>query len=433
MIYIFINNYRGFSHTILPIYRVNFLVGENSTGKTSLLALLELLSISNFFVNFDFNLGSYEFGSYNDIVSHFATDKTEFQVGICKAKKGNEDTNACYMLNFSKGKDSLPQLNRFSLICSKCVLSIDLHNEKQPEIYISTDVPGFADGSSVEDCFEFLHELRYKKDEDLIPVKSILKNYLRKYLVLDIPEVLERLYEDLKISSSPPTLPFPGLQWMPCLAPIRTTPKRTYDGYTKKFSPEGEHTPYVLREKLPRGSNTNAFKEALEEFGKESGLFNSIKITQYGKDRLSPFEIKIKMNSRLLRINSVGYGVSQALPIIVELLTRKKKTWLGIQQPEVHLHPKAQAAFGDILFYTAFNESKTLVIETHSDYILDRFRILVREKAIEDFAQVIFFSQSEKGNELHPMVIDSSGRYPEDQPEGFRSFFLQEHKRLLGI
>ena len=52
---IYMNNFRGFNKIVVPIRQVNFFVGENSTGKTSLLALLDLLSKSQFWFNMDFN------------------------------------------------------------------------------------------------------------------------------------------------------------------------------------------------------------------------------------------------------------------------------------------------------------------------------------------------------------------------------------------
>jgi len=157
-------------------------------------------------------------------------------------------------------------------------------------------------------------------------------------------------------------------------------------------------------------------------------------VTRFGKDSAAPFELTVTLGTKALRVNSVGYGVSQVLPVVVELLTHGKKSWLAIQQPEVHLHPKAQAALGDVLFHAATDESHTLFVETHSDYLLDRFRLsMLDHKHPNGFAQVCFFERSQEGNHVYPMVIDSSGEYPDDQPPGFRAFFLAEQKRILGV
>jgi len=172
----------------------------------------------------------------------------------------------------------------------------------------------------------------------------------------------------------------------------------------------------------------------LEAFGEDSGLFQTVGITQFGDDSASPFELTVTLSAKAHRVNSVGYGVSQVLPVVVELLTHGRKSWLAIQQPEVHLHPKAQAALGDVFFHAAIDESQTLFVETHSDYLLDRFRLSMRNnKHPKDFAQVIYFERTQDGNAIYPMVVDATGEYPENQPPGFRKFFLAEQKRILGI
>jgi len=230
------------------------------------------------------------------------------------------------------------------------------------------------------------------------------------------------------------TLRIPVLTFAPfvSLAPIRTKPKPTYDAYTKSFNPAGEHTPYVLRKQLSSKSKATIFNSEMEKFGKESGLFKHIGIKKFGKTPSSPFEVTVTLEEQPLRIDTVGYGLSQALPIIVELIARAPKTWLSLQQPEIHLHPKAQAALGDLLFAVASNEKKVLFIETHSDHLIDRFRLNYRQKKGPQ-AQVLFFERVEGGNKVHILPFSETGEYPENQPSSFRAFFLEEQRKILGI
>ncbi len=432
---VYMNNYRGFSRTVVPLCSVNFFVGENSTGKSSLLALVELLSKPDFWFNLDFNIGNYEFGGYRDIVSALTDDHREFQIGLCKYSKKEPDNSACYLLHFREARDGVPHLVRFSQLCQQFHATIRI-SDKQIAGRVNTDLPAFADCSSPADCFEFLRETATQQSSGYKVFSGEEARFMRRSPIAGFPSILREVFEDKKIRGRSRSFPYPGLSVsFASMAPIRTTPKRTYDGYTKRFSPEGEHTPYVIRKELPRSnSRTNAFKKALEVFGKDSGLFQSVGVTQFGKDSAAPFELTITLGQKALRVNSVGYGVSQVLPVVVELLTHGKQSWLAIQQPEVHLHPKAQAALGDVLFHAAIDESQTLFVETHSDYLLDRFRLSMRDhEHPEGFAQVVFFERSPAGNHVYPMVIDSSGEYPKNQPPGFRGFFLAEQKRILGV
>lgn len=432
---VYMNNFRGFSRTVVPIRSVNFFVGENSTGKSSLLALLELLSRPEFWFNLDFNAGNYEFGGYRDIVSTLSDDRSEFQIGLYKYNQKDPKDSVCYLLHFHEAKDGIPQLARFSQLCQNYHATLRV-SDKQLAARISVEAPAFSDFSSPHNCFEFLHEEATRLTSGYKVLGRDKERFMRRSPVVNFHAILSELFEHDKAKIKIEGFPFPFLTLsFASMAPIRTTPKRTYDGYTKRFSPEGEHTPYVIRKRLPRGIKaSNAFKQALETFGEDSGLFQTVGVTRFGKDSAAPFELTVTLGAKALRLNSVGYGVSQVLPVVVELLTRGKKSWLAIQQPEVHLHPKAQAALGDVLFHAATDESHTLFVETHSDYLLDRFRLSMRDhKHPNGFAQVCFFERSQDVNHVYPMVIDSSGEYPDDQPPGFRAFFLAEQKRILGV
>jgi len=435
MDYIYMNNFRGFTQTVIPIRSVNFLVGENSTGKTSFIALLELLSKVEFWYNFDFNAGNYEFGGFKDIVSALSEDQIEFQIGLFKHNKKVSEESVYYMMHFRKTKDGIPQLIRFSQLCQKHLATIKI-SERQLAAYLSNEPSSCMDFSSPYECFKFMYEVPFQS----YSYKNLhfeKEKFMRIPPIVAFPVIMNQLCEDEKIKTANfKHYPFPRLtSFFAGMAPIRTTPKRTYDGYTKRFNPEGEHTPYVIRKRLPkRKKPSNEFKIALENFGRESGLFQTIGVTRFGKDLSAPFELTVTLNTKALRVNSVGYGVSQVLPVVVELITNSKNSWLAIQQPEVHLHPKAQAALGDVIFHAATDELQTLFIETHSDYLLDRFRLNMRDNNHPDgFAQVVFFERSNNDNQVYPMVIDSAGEYPEDQPAGFRAFFLAEHQRILGI
>jgi predicted ATPase len=131
-------------------------------------------------------------------------------------------------------------------------------------------------------------------------------------------------------------------------------------------------------------------------------------------------------------MDNVGYGVSQALPIFVEMLSRSRGSTFAIQQPEVHLHPRAQAAVGDLIAELAVHEQKRFFVETHSDFTIDRFRInLKRNRPSELDAQILFFERIDGGNRVTSIPIDNDGTISADQPDAYRAFFLNEQLELL--
>jgi predicted ATPase len=87
-----------------------------------------------------------------------------------------------------------------------------------------------------------------------------------------------------------------------------------------------------------------------------------------------------------------------------------------------------------VFFEIAAAEKKKLLIETHSDYIIDRFRLNYRDrKGKTPEAQVMFFERVNGGNKLHLIPIEKNGEYSENQPDSFRRFFLDEQRKILGF
>jgi hypothetical protein len=132
------------------------------------------------------------------------------------------------------------------------------------------------------------------------------------------------------------------------LAPIRTRPLRIYEGFKTDFTPEGDHTPYLIRKTLGSSEGATKFAELLKQFGESSGLFSTVIAHSFAEDPSAPFEVMVELHGRPLNIRNVGYGVSQVLPVVVEMITRPRGHSFAIQQPEVHLHPRAQAALAGV-------------------------------------------------------------------------------------
>ena len=131
----------------------------------------------------------------------------------------------------------------------------------------------------------------------------------------------------------------------------------------------------------------------------------------------------------------VGYGISQILPILVDSITNEEGSLFFMQQPEVHLHPKAQAEIGTLLGYLARNEKKQFLVETHSDYMIDRVCLDVRDKKNEltpDDVLILYFERERGWVKVHPITIDANGNLV-GAPKGYRDFFLKEQARLFGV
>jgi hypothetical protein len=432
MRYLFMDNFRGFARTLIPLRSATFLVGENSTGKSSLLSLAYLLSNPSFWFNLDFTLGdSCHLGGYDDIVSVSSDDKSQFTVGTftSKAPRGNNDHTeplSLALLTF-RNEDGIPRLCRYTQHSEGRLLRVKFTSETV-KYKFADDQPSTADPADARRYFlsVFDDHLSDKKGFATFPEPFSGRPPLPYIVAVLLSEPAARS----KRFAFRTDLPIVDLAW---LAPIRTKPRRTYDGIKTDFSPEGDHTPYVIRKAVGSREKGRRFVQLLERFGEESGLFGKVDAHTFGNDPSSPFEVQVHLSGRPLNISNVGYGVSQVLPVVVEMLTRPRGHWFAIQQPEVHLHPRAQAALGELIHFLVIDMGHRYLIETHSDYLVDRFRLRVREAGKPTDSQVLFFERTVEGNVVFLLDIDSKGRYPQDQPPSFRRFFLDEEMSLLEL
>jgi hypothetical protein len=87
-------------------------------------------------------------------------------------------------------------------------------------------------------------------------------------------------------------------------------------------------------------------KSSLEKYGKSSEMFSEVEIKSFGTSPSDPFQIQFSSEGPKTNIVDLGYGTSQVLPILYMIASAPQRGVFLIQQPEVHLHPKAQAALG---------------------------------------------------------------------------------------
>jgi hypothetical protein len=220
------------------------------------------------------------------------------------------------------------------------------------------------------------------------------------------------------------------------IAPVRTRPERTYDPKTGIRQPGGDHVPMVLaRTYESQSEEGRKLRTRLLDFGAASGLFKSLTVRRLGKAPSDPFQVRVKVSGIEASLLDVGYGVSQVLPIIVDAAEAPKGSTFLMQQPEVHLHPRAQAALGSFLGKLAKEDGKRFVVETHSDYLIDRIRLDVRDQVnglLPEDVSILFFERKGPWVTIHPIQLDDGGNVVE-APESYRAFFLEEQARLFGV
>jgi energy-coupling factor transporter ATP-binding protein EcfA2 len=122
----------------------------------------------------------------------------------------------------------------------------------------------------------------------------------------------------------------------------------------------------------------------------------------------------------------VGFGLNQLIPIIVQCFHAPKGSLIMIEQPEAHLHPRAQAAVADFLI-DVVNFGNRVIVETHSEHLLLRLQRRVAEGSIDPRSvSILYFEQFDKETKKTDITIDKSGYFSESLPKGFFEEGFQE-------
>lgn len=166
--------------------------------------------------------------------------------------------------------------------------------------------------------------------------------------------------------------------------------------------------------------------------GHMQGFFPGCDLRVVPIDGANAVSLQLKSDHRsdFQRPQNVGFGLTQLFPILVGVLTAKDGDVLVIENPEVHLHPRAQQDIGTLLAKVAASGVQ-VIVETHSDHVLNGVRLAAKTKAIDpgDVA-VHFFGNSDRRFGPMSPTLDADGRL-DSWPDGFFDQFDRALSELL--
>lgn len=438
---IILSNVRSFvgDHNV-PIRPLTLLVGENSAGKSTFMAMADaVLNGRHLLRRPVFNVPPYDLGSFDDLASYLGGRggrKSTFSVGA-------DDDRGGQLLATYRSDDGQPVIKRVSYRSAVGDFDVDF----LPTILrISGSIPNISDESEDDDetdeepdviVFgpkeEISFEVPLRERESAIRFQGdwqfdlLRQGYSLKPDVRASHQKLINFIEHINF----PIRNNPNLLRARSIAPVRTRPSRVYDAPVDQPEPEGDHIPFVLARTLARkDAKAEKLLSALEQFGKDSGLFGSVTARRLRRKSLFPFQITVNNSGPEKNLLDVGYGVSQALPILVESLL-PGAPFLLVQQPEVHLHPKAQAALGSFFAQLVASDARKFVIETHSDFIIDRVRMAIGEGKLKPSqVALVFFERKKIRTRTFELHFDDQGNIS-GAPPTYREFFLREQLKVI--
>lgn len=446
-----LKDYRCFHNEQTAILKpLTLLVGENSTGKTSLMAMVRALYDASFYhIIPDFKESPYDLGSFDDI-AHKRGSKggkaNEFSAGfdaiIDDEDEEEEVTSNLYKFDVTFAKQGATPVPK-----------IQNHN------YKNVSVEERFSAGRVEKIIGRTSNGAWEMQVPYRIVRSVgtRQQFPPLLLYLETPSLEGKPeYSDYKPLPGNPDMKEEDYIQIQRLglaifyhqsrppnasAPVRSKPQRTYNPSPYEPDSEGNYVPMYFADLHTQDKDGwKELKSALEGFGKSAGLFDQILIKQFGNEESEPFQVRVRKFDRKTRgpfhnIIDVGYGVSQILPIITELWSKNRdgSSLFLLQQPEVHLHPKAQAALGT-LFTSLASSGNQLIVETHSDHLVDRVRMEVRDGTtlLPEDVSILFFERVGLDVVIRSLGFDKQGNVI-GAPPSYRKFFLEEMKRSVGL
>lgn len=444
-----LENFRCFrDRQTVRLAPLTLLVGENSAGKTSFMALVRALwNIAYQNSAPDFKTQSYDLGAFDEIAHHRGAKggarkfSAAFKVPVGNGKAREPETLEYEIVFQKRGSAPFPRQTKLSMGTTWIEHRI---KSRKNLLYFGTDRGSWEISSGLGHFSSF-----YSDRQRLIFPFRVWFSFIGEVVGVDELGLIniegnvkphEEDYEKVRSLSRAAQRSFTDTKRAYASAPVRSVPRCTYDPEPAKPDPGGQYVPmYLTKIYSEDAKEWERLKRKLERFGQDAGLFDEISIRTLGNRDSEPFQLQVRKFAGSLKgprrnLIDVGYGVSQALPVVTGLMRKNPPSLSLLQQPEVHLHPSAQAALGT-QFCQIAGHSQQLIVETHSDHLVDRVRMDIRDRNTKlkpEDVSILFFDRKGLNVQIHSIRLDEMGNI-DGAPDTYRRFFLEETSRSIGI
>jgi predicted ATPase len=379
-----IENFKCLKTVDIETGKLTLLTGANSSGKSSILyGILGPLQSGEFPFQFSpngkyVNMGNFQEMSYRHIRENI------IKIGL-EITEGKNPINLSTWWEEDKVR-KLPTLNK--LVLDGEVYKIEIVKTKNYTLNFRISSDKYP-----EEKFWWLNQSNLKYLElsanltqnvefnldnfDDLKKKSISQDVLLDSILWSLGPLFNRLDEKINYINS-----------------FRLFPERTYYETTKMDLTVGKFgEDYVNQVISWQTQGAKEYKDLIKIM-RNLSLLEEIKSKRLEGGR---FELVVKVNKKSVpcSLNDVGFGISQFLPIIVADLQLGEESTLFVAQPEIHLHPSVQADFGTYMINQVTQSQKNYIIETHSEYLLNRIRLAVVKGDIPKEDVKIFYLKND--------------------------------------
>lgn len=426
-------NYKSFQELDVELAPITLFVGPNNSGKSSVISLVRLLSQTleshdpNVRLLLNGALG--DFGTYKDLI-HGNQTKKHLKISLSISPKDNYnfiggDTKKVDFSLTYKYRSSLKEV-----ILKKLTIGGDDKHHITTEFNEDTekfvvrqvanfDIPNTTAFASIQRGFD-------------------VRNFIPRMMVSTSPDaaadsLTKTAAREIRIATRNGYHVSHHFQNIEYVGAMRMPPSRTYL-YTgekrQKVGANGEHAITMLAmDSIRRGSKSKGIRQGVIKWLSAAGIASDLKIVSLS-DRYFEIHIQHPITKEFQNFADVGYGNSQVIPVLVAGFNCIKGDILIAEEPEIHLHPKAQAELGDFLV-DLNNRGVQTIIETHSEHMIVRLQQHIAAGRLDPAAIHIYFIEPTiNGKKLRKLTLDSKGIFLTPWPGGFFPERLEEAKQL---
>lgn len=423
-----LRDFKAFRRKNIALRPLTVLVGENNSGKSSVLAALRLLAQTvqsgDPTVPLAFSGAFGDFGSYRDVVYGHHGGRP-FALGM--TVDGHPSRKPIRPYGFTsefkyrtQRRETILRSTRLSRD-GKHLITVSASRETD-NVLISAirgrKVPDSA-RSSLRRSLRLVNFLPRVAPEFVGASRSA-----------DVAEALAELHDIRRQEFSAFDAILSTLRGVEFIGAMRRPPERTYvnTGVAgQRVGADGRNWPGLLALDSARRA---AGRSPLRKWFSEAGLAGNIAVT-WLSDRHYEIRVTHPVSGEIANVADVGQGTSQVLPVIVGGSRLREGSVYIVEEPEIHLHPRAQAALGDFFVNLSLDGVQCLV-ETHSEYLILRIQQRIADGSLSA-DQVLFYyaSSHSDGKRIRALHLDDSAAFREQIPGGFFPQRLEEARKLV--
>lgn len=446
-----LKNFKLFEDISLDLKQITLLTGINSSGKSTILnaiaSVLQTPPPHMFPFDIVLNGENCSLGTYKDVTTN-RTTKNNFGIGFTIIDD-NKSLNIDSIYRYSPiGEHILPYSIRWSLDDDKLDLLWNVSQKGYKCIFDAQSLKEIRGDKSyrlfISSFLKFIEGKEKKKNDKenfrkKISEKILSDTHYQEFFISsrgmspwDIVEKISSKPAGANIINDIRTFSARFKNYVSYVGPIRAMPLRFYTPDQPHYSidPKGTYCAQLLNEwRNHKNKKFNLVATLLSDLE----LIDKLKTKSTSDDILKVIVKPLHRNEESNFID-VGFGVSQALPFIVSDVSLPNNSVLCINQPEVHLHPTSQAKLAN--HFVSRCSKRQYIIETHSEYLINRLRLLVMKKQISpDKIRILFFDSTkkqEKQPDVYHIDINQDGSLNNAPPEFFETYYSDSFELAMG-